>query len=187
VSELAVHNGTDELEHVEIPPDEETGQAGQPMELEELNESLLKVRRNQERIFRARRELIEEQRALEDLQEEVKEQRSVVKRKAAYLHNLIGNLEAGENSLPFDDPEDDDVEDTAGKTSLQTALQLTDNATQIFQDADLHTVSDLEEYIRSDPYWWQKLAGVGETTADALCDALVQFREEHPVPSAEEE
>jgi hypothetical protein len=88
--------------------------------------------------------------------------------------------------LPFG--KSDSLEDVGGEMNVGVLTDhgLTDKMVETLWDHEIETIGQLEETIASDEWWHRKIKGFGEERVTKLIDALVAFRAEHPIPSADE-
>lgn len=71
-----------------------------------------------------------------------------------------------------------------GKTALLTVLGATEKQIEKFQMEDIRTVCDFERALNDRSI--EKVRGIQERTMDKLKDKLIEWRSQHPVPSADD-
>lgn len=102
---------------------------------------------------------------------------------------------AKQQALPFQAGQADSagsVRPDPGETAGFEALGLSESfraklaESQLAKEVKLKTVADLERAIAGDEWWHKKIKGVGKTKLDDLLDAIVTYRAEFPVPTADD-
>jgi hypothetical protein len=77
-------------------------------------------------------------------------------------------------------------QDEAGRESIKK-LGMTKGLTANVEAAGCKTIADLEEFIRTNEWWHRNIKGVGEEKVNIILDSLMVYRQQHPVPSDDDE
>jgi hypothetical protein len=129
-----------------------------------------------------------------DLAEQAKEAKKTMEGNHLHLSMLCGRLADAMNGnyqpLLFDAPTKGLPAADAGAAMQIGALKdhgLTDKMVETLVENDVSTVGALESLMRADEWWHRKIKGFGEERITKVIDALMSFRSQHPVPSADDE
>ena len=194
----------------EIPPPAETGVPAAPMtaeEIEQIRQELAAAKKKLRLLERRNKRIIDAEQSVEywkrycdDLQAQVNESRKSWKDAVAKLQAEIKRQE-GQQELEFRDespagqpaasagatdgpaPVAEPLpEDIAKKTQI-SSIGLSEAVCEKLATKDVHTVTELEDYIAAGKLVPKVISGLGQTAIDKISDQLTAWRAKNPKPA----